>query len=171
MNIFLSADDYATSPKSSTSALPNFNRFGTPGGVTSHGGVSLPGFTSHRGSPYSPAPAPAHTPSLSYSPSGESPVGNPPLWGTYDAGALQQYSVVTSGNSAVSRGRTPSSVASMSAAASLSASKYIIPFYSVKVTKIMCLIQGDQNYMHDNFLTFSIMLWLASLIDDAHAAL
>ncbi|KAJ9582537.1 hypothetical protein L9F63_003095, partial [Diploptera punctata] len=115
----LCPNEYASSPKS-TPTLPNFNqRFGTASAVTSHGGV-LPGFTSHRGSPYSPAPAPAHTPSISYSPSAESSVGNPALWGSYDtSAALQQYSVVSSGNSSVSRGRSASS--SMSAAASLSA--------------------------------------------------
>lgn len=126
-----SPDDYASSPKSTPTALPAFSqRFSSAsGGVSSHGAVSLPGFTnsamSHRVSPYSPAPTPAHTPSLSYlsnSPSADSSASNTALWGDYDSGvALQQYGVVASANSAASRGRTPS----MSASASLTASKYM----------------------------------------------
>jgi hypothetical protein len=125
-----STEDYTSSPKPTPTALPAFSqRFSSASsGVTAHGTVSLPGFTSsgmaHRASPYSPAPAPAHTPSLNYlsnSPSADSSVSNTALWGNYDAGAaLQQYGVVASGNSAASRGRTPS----ISAAASLTASKY-----------------------------------------------
>ncbi|XP_021924257.1 transcription factor GATA-4-like isoform X2 [Zootermopsis nevadensis] len=76
---------------------------------------------SHRASPYSPAPTPAHTPSLSYlstSPTADTSASNTTLWGNYDTGTtLQQYGVVASANSAASRGRTQS----MSAAASLTA--------------------------------------------------
>jgi hypothetical protein len=127
-----STEDYTSSPKPAPTALPAFSqRFSSASsGVAGHGAVSLPGFTSsgmaHRASPYSPAPAPApaHTPSLSYlsnSPSADSSVSNTALWGNYDTGAaLQQYGVVASGNSAASRGRTPT----ISAAASLTASKY-----------------------------------------------
>ena len=124
-----STDDYTPSPKSTPAALPAFSqRFSSAsGGVTGHGTVSLSGFTSsmsHRASSYSPTPAPAHTPSLGYlsnSPSAESSASSTALWGNYDTGvALQQYGVVASGNSAASRGRTPS----MSAAASLTASEY-----------------------------------------------
>jgi len=97
--------------------------------------VSLSGYTSssmsHRASSYSPTPAPAHTPSLGYlsnSPSADSSTSSTALWGNYDTGAaLQQYGVVASGNSAGSRGRTPS----MSAAASLTASEYCARLISV----------------------------------------
>lgn len=86
---------------------------------------------SHRASSYSPTPAPAHTPSLGYlsnSPSADSSTSSTALWGNYDTGAaLQQYGVVASGNSAASRGRTPS----MSAAASLTASEYYTRLISV----------------------------------------
>jgi hypothetical protein len=126
-----STEDYTATAKPTPTALPAFSqRFSSAStGVTAHGAVSLPGFTSsgmaHRASPYSPAPAPAHTPSLNYlsnSPSADSSVGNTALWGNYDTGAgLQQYGVVASANSAASRGRAPS----ISAAASLTASKYL----------------------------------------------
>jgi hypothetical protein len=121
-----STEDYTSSPKPTATALPAFSQRFTSAstGVTAHGTVSLPGFTSsgmaHRSSPYSPAPAPAHTPSLNYL-SNSPTAGNPAIWGNYDiGGALQHYEAVTSGNPAASRGRTPS----ISAAASLTASKY-----------------------------------------------
>jgi hypothetical protein len=132
-----STEDYTSNPKPTPTALPAFSqRFSSAStGVTAHGAVSLPGFTSsgmaHRASPYSPAPAPAHTPSLNYlsnSPSADSSVGNTALWGNYDTGAgLQQYGVVASANSAASRGRAPS----ISAAASLTASKYLKIYVSL----------------------------------------
>jgi hypothetical protein len=85
---------------------------------------------SHRASSYSPTPAPARTPSLGYlsnSPSADSSTSSTALWGNYDTGAALQYGVVASGNSAGSRGRTPS----MSAAASLTASEYCARLMSV----------------------------------------
>jgi len=141
-----STDSYTSSPKSAPTALPAFSqRFSTAsGGVAAHGTVTLPGFTSsamsHRASPYSPAPAPAHTPSLSYlsnSPSADSPANNTALWGNYDTSpALPQYGVVTSANSAAARGRTPS----MSAAASLTASEYLLNL--CLLVKVVGLKQG-----------------------------
>nr|CAD7577826.1 unnamed protein product [Timema californicum] len=106
------------SAKTVSSTLPGFNqRYSSGGGGGGSGAATLQGFTSpHRSSPYSPTPAPAHASTLS----GYSEAGNgAALWGSYDP-SLQQYGVVTSANSSGTRGRT-TSVASLSAAASLSA--------------------------------------------------
>nr|CAD7259598.1 unnamed protein product [Timema shepardi] len=117
-----SEDAYtSTGAKTVSSTLPGFNqRYSSGGGGGGSGAATLQGFTSpHRSSPYSPTPAPAHASTLS----GYSEAGNgAALWGSYDP-SLQQYGVVTSANSSGTRGRT-TSVASLSAAASLSASEY-----------------------------------------------
>nr|CAD7444316.1 unnamed protein product [Timema bartmani] len=114
-----SEDAYtSTGAKTVSSTLPGFSqRYSSGGGGGGSGVATLQGFTSpHRSSPYSPTPAPAHASTLS----GYSEAGNgAALWGNYDP-SLQQYGVVTSANSSGTRGRT-TSVASLSAAASLSA--------------------------------------------------
>ena len=100
---------------------------------------------SHRASSYSPTPAPAHTPSLGYlsnNPSADSSTSSTALWGNYDTGAaLQQYGVVASGNSAGSRGRTPS----MSAAASLTASEYCTLLISIYLSTWLSFHVGHTN--------------------------